>query len=861
MTVIVWAFIVCGVICIFASNVSSANATVLAPYGEVTRFGGLDKSAIYGSASTIGLGNVGSPASFVYPIGMAVDSEAIGAPDEYAIYVLENINPQALNEKYQGVTCVNTSLCTESLSLEYRIQEVDDAGAVLASKSFTLKSSAQEPNLHAVAIAVDTHNSEIYVLISDAPSEKNKKSFSSAEKIDAWTASLAPVDSLPTDPDTGAGELVGPDATHSLQVPSGVVGDINGESIAVEGNGGADIALIGSKYSSENFGAEKPIIDLFKTEGGNAGEPDGEWAAASETEDPAAVESEQKSRYVYAASANPDGSLNVVLGGRTGVREAADEEPNMATVESGLAGATALLPWQQVAEFASPHNTSGVNNDGAATDAFTQYIESASNDFLPSGATRAAGTLAPSVVQLTSSSLNVASGLYAGVVAVSKAADPQDPTPGADHSWAFAASSDENGLEDIVRPADLGIRVFDAAGESLGMIGDVSGGGVCNLESSPEEGDGSFVALGAGRDGVLFALVQPNLENTSVSEAAAGEVIAPAASVGGDMGDEIVEFAPKGSTGMGGKLSDWRECPQPSGSFSITDTSRSAPTPSTGTASVTVPVNSKLEFDANEVDTRGGSVWAYDWDLEDGAVGGEASHPWTLNDEFTATPGQGHAFEWPEPTVEHTYTKPGSYKVKLNLLSDFGVLIDEREVNVVAAEPITGVKITPSTETKAGSVEALVASATLPQFDSILDYKWNFGDSAPEEDTTGPEAQHIYSTAGEYHVKVTVTDALGQQASAEEVVHIGAAPTGGGGTTTPTTSTTPTPITPTVTTSTTPVGKPPVSKPLTNAQKLAKALKQCKKIKAKKKRVSCETVAKRKYAPPKKKTTKKKKGH
>jgi hypothetical protein len=48
-------------------------------------------------------------------------------------------------------------------------------------------------------------------------------------------------------------------------------------------------------------------------------------------------------------------------------------------------------------------------------------------------------------------------------------------------------------------------------------------------------------------------------------------------------------------------------------------------------------------------------------------------------------------------------------------------------------------------------------------------------------------------------------------------------------------------------------------KPLSTAQKLALSLKQCKKVKAKKKRVSCETQAKRKYAPPKKK--KSKKGH
>jgi Tol biopolymer transport system component len=45
----------------------------------------------------------------------------------------------------------------------------------------------------------------------------------------------------------------------------------------------------------------------------------------------------------------------------------------------------------------------------------------------------------------------------------------------------------------------------------------------------------------------------------------------------------------------------------------------------------------------------------------------------------------------------------------------------------------------------------------------------------------------------------------------------------------------------------------PKAKPLTRAQKLAKALKQCKKDKSKKKRTSCEKEARKKYGPVKKK--------
>jgi len=46
----------------------------------------------------------------------------------------------------------------------------------------------------------------------------------------------------------------------------------------------------------------------------------------------------------------------------------------------------------------------------------------------------------------------------------------------------------------------------------------------------------------------------------------------------------------------------------------------------------------------------------------------------------------------------------------------------------------------------------------------------------------------------------------------------------------------------------------PKTKTLTRAQKLAKALKVCKKIKTKRKRVECEKLARKHYAPPAKKT-------
>lgn len=854
--------LMCSVAAATSVSPSVSVAASVPAFGEAGRFGGLDTAANFEGPTTSGLNGVGSPAKIVYPIGMVVDSKASGAPDEYAIYVLENVNPQALNEELE-------SKRTTKMTLEYRIQKISDTGEVLAETQFSLKSSTTESNLHAVAIAVDPRDARVYVLIADAPSSGagNTNAIDAADRIDAWTSTLDPVGAgeLSQDAEVGTGEIVGPTASHQLQA-SGFVGDLYAPSITVDDEGTKTrLALAGNRFTTV-AGKSEPVVEAISTESGHVGELTGEWNDAEATENAAALALGVASSKLYSLSTNPSGSLNATLGPEEKRKLHADDEPNMATISASLAETTPVLPWENAVEDELPHNTDGGKNiDRSATEGFLPYLSSTSRGFQAFGGTPNAGVLAPSVVQLAGSGSESDSGNYAGLVAVDNlSSDEQNPLAETGYTWVFADATEDEGENVIAKPANLGIRIFNGAGESLGMVGDVTPGGVCNIESSPVGVDASysgasFVALAAGRDGVFFALVQPSLINSNQALAGTTELIAPASAIGATMGDEIIEFAPKGSSGMGANSAIWRECPQPEGQFTVTNQSQGGSQVG-GATGVTVAVDTKLRFDADGINDRGGAVWGYDWDLENGAASGEVNHPWTVNNEFTETPEQGAAWEWPSASVEHEYTTPGSYDVKLDLVSDFGTLTDEREVNVVPDEPITGVGVSASTGTKAGGIEALVAAAMLPRFDSIADYHWEFGDGQGE-DTTGPEAQHIYSEAGQYTVKLTVTDALGQAASAEEIVSIAAASelkTERKAEPEPTKTTTPTTTTPTVTT---PSVKPPLStaKPLTRAQELEKALKACKKIKAKKKRASCETAAKRKYAPHKKKT--KKKGH
>jgi hypothetical protein len=775
----------------------------------------------------------------VQPLGIAVDTEDPSAPDHYAIYVLDNTDPQALNS-LDGSASV-----FEGLSLSYRIQKLDDQGHVLGSTAFTLTSTAAQPALHAVALAVDGPADRVYVLIEDVPGgeSENPHGRSAADRIDAWTtgrngAPLLPAvglspDMLPDDSITGAGggELAGPSV---LQQGTPREGDINAVSIAVDGTGAAaDLALAGQIYGPGGGLAVERLLTQEKG-GDPAGTVDGsQWRDASATEDEAAKSVGQTSQVLNSMSTNPDGSLNLTLGREIFGQEFADDEPNMASVSADLQQTTPILPWADAKESAAARNY-----DRAATDGFSQVMDLQSNYkvLTEGGATDAdgAGTLAPSVVELQGDGSSFPSGLYAGIVANSGGGG-NDPASGAPFSWEF-----------YVPGASFGIRVFDGHEHSLAFLG----GGPCKLRGGPIEDHyegGSFAALAAGRNGTVFALTQADLRTQP------GETIDPEAARGAGSGDEVVEFAP----GAGQSGAPGEECPQPSGGFSITNKTVASSTPSTGTGPVTIPVGTEVEFNAGEVNLQGGAPWSYDWNLEgaEETLGGPLPAGVFENSWHIV----GANWKWALPTQAYKYTKPGSYPATLKLVNDFGTLTAQRTVEVVEEKPCTAA-FTVSPGAVAGQVVSLEASGSTCEGkgDQIKAYHWEFGDSQPSESTPGPAEQHVYAEAGSYTVKLQITDSLGRQFTAEpQTVSVVAPSTGGGGGGGGNTGGNPGPSTP-------PSGggsHPPTTstgpKPLTNAQKLAQALKVCKK-KAKKQRAVCEKQARAKYSP-KAKTKKKKK--
>ncbi len=756
------------------SSAAWATPPVVPAYGEVgTGIGGFDEAATYGSSTTSGL----TAGKFVYPVSMVVDATDPHAKENYAIYVLDLLNPQALNTLHGSPEPI------EELSLDYRIQKLGVEGEVLASTSFTLVSTSATPGLHATSLAVDGATDKVYAMIADLPvTEDNEHAGAvAAYAIKAWSAGRETGDTalaaLP--------QLAGPTTLQpgGQATPSTLAGDVRPEALLVDdsevGKPGEEtsVAVAGEQYGEA--AALTPVIERVSTSGAQIGSVEAsKWGSTADIEaTEAKAGGAESSSLIYAGSTNPDGSLNVVLGPNEAAEAGSDEEPNMATISGDLEHTAAILPWEGANEGG------GLNRDRTATTFFHQELSAQLHRRITGiGGSTLGGTLAPSVVQLAGEG-QVASGVYAGVVAQEPI--PVDPQSNKPPSWIFGADTklEEEPFEvTSVKSASLAIRLFDPQGESLGMIGNVTAGGHCNLQggSYGEDGSyhGSFVALAPGRDGALFALVQPDLdENIPLFHAAPGAPIGkvvPEGPLTNVQGDRVLEFAP----GAG------QQCPQPSGSFSMTQETPKPLAPSTGTGPITIPVGAKLKLES-EVDLQGGAPWAYEWKSGEGA---SITNKWLPANEW----------KWPSDFAEFTYSKAGTYLAELSLVNDFGTLKAQRTVNVIEATPPTA-----CLESAGGTVGQAVAfdasCSKTSAGDSIVAYRWNFGDGHGETTST-PKTQHFYSTAGTRSVSLTITDALSQEASASKSVVIG------GGTTT-TTSTTPTTTPTTTTTTTTPTEK------------------------------------------------------
>lgn len=351
-------------------------------------------------------------------------------------------------------------------------------------------------------------------------------------------------------------------------------------------------------------------------------------------------------------------------------------------------------------------------------------------------------------------------------------------------------------------------------------------------------------AIGAGSGGVVYALDEGEPVYNNVSEEWEHS----------SYGFSLVKFGPEGSG-----------CPTPSASFEIDGKPAGA--------TVTIRKGETADFDAKESELHGEEPAEVEWDLD-----GSGKYATVIDGNSGL-----------ETSME--YLTPGRYTIGLKILlqngGSFGDPPPTTGTLVVEASPPTasfeafpsgnlgeplrlGETIKPGEAVTFNGKESSDPTGQCSPghgcgpTHTLKSYTWSFGDGETETTTT-PEYTRTFTNTGTEArtetVSLTVTNEEGIESTTpatltppltiegveptKEPVKESPAPVKEAVKETP-----PAKIVPPVT--------PPAKKPLTTTQKLAAALKVCKKDKSKKLRASCEKAAHKRYAPKPKKKPKKK---
>jgi len=131
------------------------------------------------------------------------------------------------------------------------------------------------------------------------------------------------------------------------------------------------------------------------------------------------------------------------------------------------------------------------------------------------------------------------------------------------------------------------------------------------------------------------------------------------------------------------------------------------------------------------------------------------------NDEITFTSESIGALSWKwylgdgtistDKLVKHTYTTSGTYTIKLVVIGSFGCSDSVSHDIIVNANPIANYTATTICNTAPTVFTDFSTGATK--------WEWNFGDATPIDNSSSPV--HLFSQAGTYNVKLSVTNALG----------------------------------------------------------------------------------------------------
>ncbi|MGY5538423.1 S8 family serine peptidase [Vibrio brasiliensis] len=160
------------------------------------------------------------------------------------------------------------------------------------------------------------------------------------------------------------------------------------------------------------------------------------------------------------------------------------------------------------------------------------------------------------------------------------------------------------------------------------------------------------------------------------------------------------------------------------------------------TAEIVLSANSvafgtPVDFDgSNSSDSEGGNIVSYDWNLGDGTTSDQVA----IND--------------------YVYAQAGSYEVTLTVTDNDG-LSDSTSTTVQVTTDLPNAVIAidnPAVSYGIGEVVYFNGLGSSDPDGSIAVYEWNFGDG---QSSVGVNASHVYASAGDFMVTLTVTDNAG----------------------------------------------------------------------------------------------------
>jgi gliding motility-associated-like protein len=135
-------------------------------------------------------------------------------------------------------------------------------------------------------------------------------------------------------------------------------------------------------------------------------------------------------------------------------------------------------------------------------------------------------------------------------------------------------------------------------------------------------------------------------------------------------------------------------------------------------------------FEDRSTGLPGGSTW----DFGDGSISSNDLHP------------------------VHTYTRPGTYTVRLTILTGVGCVYSADSIQITIAgldQPdFTSIPLYPSDQV----LDTAIVRFTGLRTEGAVSYFWNFGDGTT---SAQPNPVHEYQAAGTYNVTLTVVDSVG----------------------------------------------------------------------------------------------------